>query len=138
AALRLRALRLRTLRRRPGRGRLRLRLRRVVAVLHHVALGAVGLVLVVLLEVAHEAVERLLLLLRLEDVLDRGGGLRERLLRGRVVLRDLEDVVAELRLDRALDLTGLRAEDRGVERLLLLALRHTLQLAALRLRRLVG
>src|SRR4051812_5519157 len=126
-------------RRRTARRRgIRLRLRRVLALRDDVALGAGGHVLRALLPVLHEVVQRLLLLLRLEQVLDRRLHLRQRLLlRGRD-LRDAEDVVAELRLDRAEHLVLRRAEDRGVESLLLLALGHSRQPAALRLRRRVG
>ena len=84
----------------PGRGRRR-RLRRVLAVLRHVALAALRLLLPLLAEVLDERVQRLLLVLRGQQLLDRRLGLLERLLRGLGDLVDLEDVVAELRLDRA-------------------------------------
>src|SRR3954451_23407132 len=116
-----------------GGGR-RVLLRRVAALVDDVALRAVGHVLVALLEVLDEVVQRLLLRLRLEQVLDRRLDLIERLLLRRRDLRDAEDVVAELRLDRTGDHALLRAEDRGVEALLLLALGHARELAALRLR----
>src|SRR4051812_30252177 len=126
-------------RRRAARRRgVRLRLRRVLALRDDVALRACGHVLRALLPVLHEVVQRLLLLLRLEQVLDRRLHLRQRLLLRRSDLRDAEDVVAELRLDRAEHLVLRRAEDRGVERLLLLTLGHARQPAALRLRRRVG
>src|SRR5262245_42969623 len=87
-------------RRRGGRGRLRA----VLAVRGLVALGALRLVLPALREVLHEGVQRLLLVLGLERLLDRVLGLRERLLARRGDLGDVEDVVAVLRLDRALEL----------------------------------
>src|SRR3954462_5619590 len=122
-------------RRRTARRRgVRLRLRRVLALLDDVALGARRHVLRPLLPVLHEIVQRLLLLLGLEQVLDRRLHLREGLLLRRRDLRDAEDVEAELRLDRADHLVLRRAEDRGVEGLLLLALRDARQAAALRLR----
>src|SRR3954447_21629302 len=99
-----------------------LRLRRVLAVLRDEAGAAVRLVLPLLAEVLDEAVERLLLVLRRQQLLDRLVGLLEGLLRGRRDLLDLEDVVAELRLDRPDELALLGLEDRLVERLLLLAL----------------
>ena len=117
---------------RAGRRRRR-RLRRVLAVLRHVVLAALRLLLPLLAEVLDERVERLLLVLRRQHLLDRRLGLLERLLRGLGDLVDLEDVVAELRLDRAVDLALLGLEDRVVERLLLLALGDGGQLAALRL-----
>ena len=64
-------------------------------------------------------------------LLDRRLGLLERLLVGRRDLVDLEDVVAELRLDRAVSSPFFAREDRVVERLLLLALGDAGQLAAL-------
>src|SRR3954447_7731965 len=70
----------------------RLGLRRVLALVDDVALGAVRLRLVVLLELGDEVVERLLLRLRLEQVLDRVVHLGQRLLLGRLHVRDLEDV----------------------------------------------
>src|SRR5439155_8727721 len=108
-----------------------LRLRRVLAVLRHEAVAAVRLVLPALLEVLDEVVQSLLLVLRLQQLLDRRRRLRERLLAGRRDLRDVEEVVAELRLDRALELALGRLEDGVVERLLLLALGDREQLAAL-------
>ena len=51
-----------------------------------------------------QALQGLLLALGGEELLDRRLGLLERLLRGLRDLLDLEDVVAELRLDRALQL----------------------------------
>src|SRR3954471_1564348 len=126
-------------RRRTARRRgVRLRLRRVLALLDDVALGARRHVLRPLLPVLHEIVQRLLLLLGLEQVLDGRLHLRERLLLRRRDLRDAEDVEAELRLDRADHLVLRRAEDRCVEGLLLLALGDAGQPAALRLRRGVG
>src|SRR4051794_18353671 len=116
-----------------GRGR-RLLLRRVVALVDDVVLRALRHLLVAVLEVLDEVVQRLLLRLRLEQVLDRRLDLLERLLLRRGDLRDAEDVVAELSLDRTRDHALLRAEDRGVEALLLLALGHAGELAALRLR----
>src|SRR5438094_1049330 len=97
-------------------------LRRVLAVLRDEVLAAVRLVLPLLAEVLDEAVKRLLLVLGGQQLLDRLLGLRQRLLRGRGDLLDLEDVVAELGLDRPVELALLGLEDRGVERLLLLAL----------------
>ena len=117
---------------RAGGGRRR-RLRRVLAVLRREVVAAVGLVLPLLAEVLDERVQRLLLVLRREQLLDRRRRLLERLLRGLVDLVDLEDVVAELGLDRTLELALLGLEDRVVERLLLLALGDRRQLAALRL-----
>src|SRR5439155_21389003 len=111
----------------------RLRVRPVAALRRGEALGADRLVAVAHLEVLDEVVEGRLLRLRLEQVADRVGRLGERLLGRRRDLRDLEDVVAELRLDRALELALLGAEDRRVEGLLLGPPRHARQLAALRL-----
>ena len=108
-------------------------LRRVLAVLRDEALAAVRLLLPALAEVLDVGVERLLLVLRGQQLLDRLLGLVARLLRGLGDLVDLEDVPAELRLDRALELALLRGEDRVVEGLLLLALGDGGQLAALRL-----
>src|SRR4051812_4153611 len=116
-----------------SRRRRRLLLRSVAAVRDQVGLRALHLVLVVLAELGDEVVQRLLLVLRLQEILDRLLGLPERLLRRRSDLRHLEDVVAELRLDRTDDRAFLGAEDRGVEGLLLLPLGHAGQLAALRL-----
>src|SRR3954470_17128861 len=116
-----------------SRRRRRLLLRSVAAVRDQVGLRALRLVLVVLAELGDEVVQRLLLVLRLQEILDRLLGLPERLLRRRSDLRHLEDVVAELRLDRTDDRAFLGAEDRGVEGLLLLPLGHAGQLAALRL-----
>src|SRR5207237_4933655 len=96
----------------------RLRVRPVAALRRGEALGADRLVAVALLEVLHEVVEGRLLRLRLEQVADRVGRLGERLLGRRRDLRDLEDVVAELRLDRALELALLRAVARRVDRIL--------------------
>src|SRR4051812_19124087 len=67
-------------RRRGGRRRVGLLLRRVLAVLDHEAALALRAVLPLVLEVLDELVERLLLLLRGEQALDRRLGLRERLL----------------------------------------------------------
>src|SRR5215218_6631373 len=126
-------------RRRGGAGldragaRRRRRLRRVLAVLRGEVVTAVGLVLPALAEVLDERVERLLLVLRGQQLLDRRRGLGERLLRGLGDLVDLEDVVAELGLHGTLELPLLGLEDRLVERLLLLALGDGRQLAALRL-----
>src|SRR4051794_34480344 len=103
-----------------GRRGRRRGLRGVLAVLGLVALLAVRLALPLLLEALDERVQRLLLLLGGEQLLDGGGGLLERLLRGRRHLVDLEDVVAELRLDGPDELALLGVEDGGVERLLLL------------------
>src|SRR5919108_412469 len=116
-----------------ARGRRRRRLRRVVAVLGHEAVAALRLLLPLLAEVLDERVERLLLVLRRQHLLDGRLGLLERLLRRGGDLVDLEHVEAELRLDRAGDLVLLGAEDRRVERLLLLPLGDGRQLAALRL-----
>src|SRR4051794_12627648 len=126
--------------RRPAVQRLRraLGLRRVLALLDHEVLRAVRLLLVAVLEVLDEVVQGLLLVLRLQQVPDRLLDLGERLLLGRRHLRDLEDVVAELRLDGPLDLALRCGEDRRVEALLLLALRHVGQLAALCLGSVVG
>ena len=95
-------------RRRPaGRGRRRrvrlLRLRRVAAVLRHEAGAADRRRLEALLEALDEPVERLLLVLGLQKLLDRLRRLLLRLLVGRRDLLDLVDVPAELRLDRAAD-----------------------------------
>src|SRR4051812_41907299 len=120
-----------------SRRRRRLLLRSVAAVRDQVGLRALRLVLVVLAELGDEVVQRLLLVLRLQEVLDRLLGLRERLLRGRGDAGDLEVVVAELGLDRTRQRALLGVEDRVVEGLLLLALGDAGQLAALRLRRLV-
>jgi hypothetical protein len=94
---------------------------------------AVGLLLVLLAEVLDERVERLALALLAEHVADRLLGLVEGLLRGLLDLRDLEDVVAELRLDRPLELTPLGREDGVAEVLVLLALGEVGELAALAL-----
>src|SRR5215204_302409 len=120
-----------------ARRRRRRRLGCVLAVLSHVALAALRLRLPLLAEVLDELVQRLLLILRGEHLLDRRLGLLERLLRRGVDLVDLEDVPAELGLDRTGDLALVGAEDRRVERLLLLALGDGGQLAALRLGRVV-
>src|SRR5947209_18292858 len=69
-----------------------------------------------------------------QQVLDRRRRLRDRLLARRMDLGDLEDVVAELGLERTLNLAGRGAEDRRVERLLLLPAGHPWELAAGRLR----
>src|SRR4051812_5569131 len=129
----LRRRRLRLRRAAGGRRRVRLLLRRVRAVRDQVVLGALRLVAVVLAELRDEGVERLLLVLRLEQVPDRLLGLRERLLRGWSLLRDLEDVVAELRLDGTGRDLLLCREDRVVEGLLLLPLGDARKLAALSL-----
>src|SRR3954447_7440330 len=121
-----------------GRGRGgRLGLRAVLAVGGREALAAGRLGLPALAVVLAELIERLALVVAREDLLDRRLGLRERLLLGGRDLRDLEDVPAELRLDRADELALVGVEDRVVERLLLLALRHAREQAALRLRGLV-
>src|SRR4051794_37866333 len=118
-----------------GRGRGgRLGLRAVLAVGGLEALAAARLGLPALAVVLAELVERLALAVALQDLLDRRLGLRERLLLRLRDLRDLEDVVAELRLHRTGELALLRVEDGGVERLLLLALGHAGEQAALRLR----
>src|SRR3954468_16528682 len=122
--LRLLLLLLRRVRRRRG-------LRAVLALGRLVAVAALGQALPLVAELLREGFERLLLVLRGEQLLDRRRRLLERLLRGRGDLVDHEVVVAELRLHRALELTLLGAEDRVVERLLLLALGHRRQLAAL-------
>src|SRR5215211_77164 len=116
-----------------GGARVRLLLGGVVALGHPEVVRAVRLVLVLLAEVLDEGVERLLLVLGLEEVADRVRGLLERLLRGRRDLRYLEDIEAELGLQGALQLVLLGTEDRLVERLLLLALGDVGELAALRL-----
>src|SRR3954447_8052406 len=153
----LRRSALRRLRRRAGRHLLRLRgpaarvrrppvqrlrralgLRRVLALLDYEVLRAVRLLLVAVLEVLDEVVQGLLLVLRLQQVPDRLLRLGQRLLLGRRHLRDLEDVVAELGLDRPLDLALRRAEDGRVEALFLLSLCDVRELAALRLRGVVG
>src|SRR5918994_5764522 len=112
-------------------------LRSVLALGHAVIVRAVGLVLVVLAEGLDELVERLLLALGAQQVLDRLLGLVERLLRGLRDLLDLEDVPAELGLDGTLELALLGLEDRRVEGLLLLSLRHGREQAGLGLRSLV-
>src|SRR4051812_37934401 len=118
-----------------GRGRGgRLGLRAVLAVGRREALAAGRLGLPALAVVLAELVERLALAVAREDLLDRGLRLLKRLLLGRGDLRHVEDVVAELRLDRADELALLRFEDRVVERLLLLALGDAGQPAALGLR----
>src|SRR4051812_36230669 len=127
-------LRLR-LRLRGGRGGVLLRA--VLAVGRREALAAGGLFLPALAVVLAERVQRLALVLAGEDLLDRRLGLLERLLLGRGHLADLEDVVAELRLDRADELAAVGLEDRVVEGLLLLALGDAGELAALALRCLV-
>src|SRR3954452_17265373 len=119
-----------------GGGR-RLRLRAVLAVGRLEALAAARLGLPALAVVLAELVERLALAVALQDLLDRRLGLRERLLLRLGDLRDLEDVVAELRLHRTGELALLRVEDRGVERLLLLALGDAGEQTALGLRCLV-
>src|SRR5204863_537422 len=88
-------------------------------------------------ELRDEVVERLLLVLGLEQVADRLLDLHQRLLRGGRDGGDAEDVEAELRLDGTDGRALLGAEDRLVERLLLLALGDARELAALRLRGLV-
>src|SRR5919204_99723 len=92
---------------------------------------------VALLIVGHELVQRILLLLRADDVEDRVVRFLLGLLRGLRDRVDLEDVIAELGLDRSDDLALGSVEDRGVERLLLLALGHAREPAALRLRGLI-
>src|SRR4051794_1169673 len=133
---RLRRLLLRRLLLGGRRGR-RLRLRAVLAVGGREALAAARLAPPALAVVLAELVERLALGVALQDLLDRRLGLGERLLLGGRDLRDLEDVVAELRLHRAGQLALLRLEDRLVQRLLLLALGDVGEQAALRLRGLV-
>src|SRR5258706_15321829 len=134
---RRRALRAGRGRRRAGRGR-GLLLRRVLAVVGHVALAAVGLGLPPVAVVLAERLQRLLLVGAGEDLLDRGLGLVEGLLLGGRDLGDREDVPAELGLDGAGDLALGRCEDGGVQGLLLLALGHACELAALPLGGLVG
>ncbi len=96
------------------RGRRR-RLRAVGAVARLVALRALRLGAPAAREVLHEAVERLLLVLAGERLLDLRRGLGERQLGRRRDPGDGEVVVAVRGLDRALDLVLLRAEHRGVE-----------------------
>src|SRR3954464_14777560 len=100
------------------RGRRRSRLRAVLAVGCGVAALALGLRAPALAEVGHEGVERLLLVLRDERLLDRRLGVGHRLRLGLVDLRDPEDVVAELRLDGPHELVLRRRERGRVERLL--------------------
>ena len=73
--------------------------------------------------------------LTLQDLPDQRGRARERLLRPTLYLRDLEDVPTEGTVNRADHLVDLRRERRITERLLLLALAHSSQLATLVLRR---
>src|SRR4051794_671020 len=105
---------------RDGRGRRGLRA--VLAVGGLVAVRALRLFLPALREVLHEGVQRLLLVLGLERLLDRLLGLGQRLLRGVGDAGDREDVVAVLGLDRALELVLGGREDGlvqvGVERAL--------------------
>src|SRR3712207_4264718 len=108
-------------------------LRALLALLDHVALAAVGLLLPALRVLLGERLEGLLLVLGLQRLADRLLGLLERLLGRRRDLGDLEDVEAELRLDRAAQLALLGAEHRLVELLLERALGLRRQLAALRL-----
>ena len=108
-------------------------LRTLLALLDHVALAAVGLLLPALGVVLGELLQRLLLVLRLQRLPDRLLGLLERLLRRLRDLGDLEQVVAELGLDRAAQLALLGLEDGLVELLLERALGLRGQLAALRL-----
>src|SRR3954462_12668242 len=112
-------------------------LRAVLAVRGLVALAALGLLLPALREVLHERVQRLLLVLRLEGLLDRRLGLVQRLLAGRRDLLDDEVVVAVLGLDRAGELALLRREHGVVELLVQGALGLRRQLAAVGLRRVV-
>src|SRR3954452_12435765 len=124
-------------RRRGGGGRRRRGLRTLLALLDHVALAAVRLLLPALPVVLREGLERLLLALGLQRLPDGLLGLLERLLRRRGDLGDLEEVLAELRLDRSGQRALLGLEDRLVELLLEGALGLRGQLAALRLRGLV-
>src|SRR5215210_4588799 len=130
---RLVAGRRRLLRRLAGRGGARRRrgLRTLLALLDHVALAAVGLLLPALGVVLGERLQRLLLVLRLQRLPDGLLGLVERLLRRLIDLGDLEEVVAELGLDRSGQLALLGLEDGLVELLLERALGLRGQLAAL-------
>src|SRR5688500_13615813 len=91
-------------------GRGRRGLRTVLAVRGLVAVGALGLFLPALREVLHEGVQRLLLALGGERLLDRLLGLGERLLAGLGDRADGEDVVAVLGLDRTRELVLLGGE----------------------------
>ena len=106
----------------------------VAAVGDHVVGRAVGARPPVVAEGRGELVELLLLLLRDQQLLDPLLGLLEALLGGLGDLRDAEDVVAGVGLDRADDLLRDRGEHRGVELRVLLALGDAQQLAALLLR----
>src|SRR3954454_16891683 len=116
---------------RDGRGRRGLR--PVLAVGGLVAVRALRLLLPALREVLHEGVQRLLLVLGLERLLDRRLGLRERLLAGLGDIGHGEVVVAVLGLDRADELVLVGGEDRVVELLVERALGLGGQLAAGRL-----
>src|SRR3954447_8998411 len=118
-------------------GRRRRGLRAVLAVRGLVAVGALGLLPPALREVLHEGVQRLLLVLGGERLLDRLLGLGERLLARRGHAGDGEVVVAVLRLDRAHEIVLLGREDRVVELLVERALGLSRELAAGRLRRVV-
>ena len=120
----------------PG-GRGRRGLRTVLAVRGLVAVRALGLFLPALREVLHEGVQRLLLALGGERLLDRLLGLGERLLAGLGDRGDGEDVVAVLGLDRTRELVLLGGEDGVVELLVERALGLRGQLAAGGLRRVV-
>ena len=116
-----------------GGSRRRLRLRRVLALVHDEALATVRLRLPLLAQLGVELVVGGLLVARLQLLADRRGRLLQRLLLGRRDLLDLEDVVAELDLDRAAELALVGREQRRVEVLLLRALGDAQQLAALAL-----
>src|SRR5215218_4230413 len=131
------ALRGRCLHAARGGRRGRLRLRRVLALRHDEGVGAVRPRLPLLAQRRVELVVGLLLVLRVELLLDRRRRLLQRLLLGGGDLLHLEDVVAELRLDGAGERALLRGEDRVVEGLLLRALGDAQQRAALALGRLV-
>src|SRR3954454_2350492 len=117
---------------RDGRGRRGLRA--VLAVGGLVAVRALRLFLPALREALHEGVQRLLLVLGLEGLLDGRLGLGQRLLRGVGDAGDREDVVAVLRLDRALELVLGGREDGLVEVGVQRALGLGRKLAARRLR----
>src|SRR4029077_2230963 len=106
---------------------------RVLAVVDDVTIAAVGRLLVAIAVVVAELLQRVLLVLGGEDLLDRGLRLVERLLLALRDLGDVEHVPAELRLHRAGELALVGREDRLVEGRLLLALGHAGQRAALAL-----
>src|SRR3954469_1581808 len=117
-----------------GHRRRRRGLRAVLAGGRLEVLGALGLGLPALREVLHERVQRLLLVLGGERLLDLGLGLRERLLAGRRDALDDEVVVAVLGLDRPGERVLLGREHGLVELLVQRALGLRRQLAAVGLR----